>query len=377
MLAFTPADFGTTFDGDVFETEIREDVERIATAIVRVGVDIGEVRGRVNNLVQPIVEGGSSHLLDHLKSGLIADLINADAGNLWGGEADWSFEPEPEMPQEDVIDGSDPSGFVDISPSGSTPQDGLFVAEGDDQETQEVHQMLSSLSYVPAGWDSDDSTSGVAERFDSAASLVSDSVSSRLQPQTAEQPDKLINNLAEQLRATDPPLPSQADTKSGRTADGGLLPIERESLKGIPAAEYDDQGSLLETPVEMDKAQGKFQAFEVSTSEEIPVSAAPRNEDGAQLDRLLLPHGELPTIRGLDMNADSAADFVATGSSAMVDENDSEDTQPEVAIETDAARPLNVALAGAVVLAGHIVRTTYVRKPDDKTVGQQDTRIRS
>jgi hypothetical protein len=89
-------------------------------------------------------------------------------------------------------------------------------------------------------------------------------------PRTSEQP---VGGALDASPATVTGVPIV-----GEVAEGGMVALLRDvvvkqSIAAEPAAVNID--SLLGVPVRMDSAHGKFQAFEVSTGEDAPPSAAP------------------------------------------------------------------------------------------------------
>ena len=366
MLSFAPSDAGYYVENDDLQSAIWSNVEEVAGAIVQIGLDAGTIRDRISGVVLPILSRGDDSLfVDHLKSGLIADLIGSSSPERsWADEVETSFEQEPDFTSE-IPDDGEPSGFVDIGPPDTLPVDGLYVGEAEDHETQQVHEMLSSLSYLPAGWDQEPAGATSGSTIADAASVTSGKLTAEVTTLTTPQRERVEILANDPLQPSELSLVPEKKDRQSDSSEGGLIPLQRGLLQDNSTTEAHGKSSLLQTPVEMDKTQGKFQAFEVSTTEALPAPAAPSSSDGARLDQLLLLIEQTELVPTSDAVAIDGIGIAAGELQAAGDTESEEDQEPAVAA-TSPVQPLGAAVATAAVVAGHIVWTTYIRKPDDR-----------
>ena len=165
----------------------------------------------------------------------------------------------PEAPSGDWQEPSDPGGLIDIGDVENSGPD-TFVDPAAKREELAVIEMLAALSYRPG-------------RKGSESNLQSDLAA-----------DELNSGFSEDNAASGQPLQS-ADS------EGGMMEIAADAVISKFAEEETppntETESLNEIPVRMDNAYGKFQMFEVSTTEvTAPGSVTPLSQPAARTEHI-------------------------------------------------------------------------------------------
>jgi hypothetical protein len=120
-------------------------------------------------------------------------------------------------------------------------------------------------------------------------------------------PDPQAANADERLSDSVEPMPLELDADNEQSdaahialstarfaptnetaSEGGMVGLVRDKLSDRSAIMEPgllaNSESLLDSPVRMDSAYGKFQVFEISTADELPRPPAPSPADGAKVD---------------------------------------------------------------------------------------------
>lgn len=153
--------------------------------------------------------------------------------------------PTPPVPDATPEAPGESGGLVEVGPE-TEPENSTGVAPYDDPSPREVRsvlQMLAALKYPISGGEN------VAE-FDSK-----------------------FDDAEQHVRRLETVLTETVLTET----DGGAVAIAIQDIADEFAAAgppHIDEASLLEISVQMDRSAGRFQAFEVLTSEEVPLPAA-------------------------------------------------------------------------------------------------------
>jgi hypothetical protein len=197
-------------------------------------------------------------------------------GHDWVNGLPWTLAPQPQWPADSQAPDA-PSEYIDTGTLQDATSNGFFSTPTAEQETRDVLQMLSALKYLPHDFNSQTATSRRSVEDDSAQQPLQQS-EVEVSP-SSEQPTLQVERVTP---------PAEADTAQvdRHAAEGGMVALGRHALEES-ATESEPRASVktrLQLPVQMDSVYGKFQAFEVSTSEDIsPPVAAPRGEDAPSL----------------------------------------------------------------------------------------------
>jgi hypothetical protein len=166
-----------------------------------------------------------------------------------GGGFHWPDVPRDGIPNspptEAYPEDSSPEAWIDIGELDATEQSGPAgpLAGGvPDREVREVLALLAALQFVPKG-----------------EHVVADDV---------------LESLAADVTRLDQPKTADSEPFYQARAEGGMVGLVREALVEKPAADGDsaeDEGELrLNDRNDVEGIQGRFQAFEVSTTEVPP-----------------------------------------------------------------------------------------------------------
>jgi hypothetical protein len=173
------------------------------------------------------------------------------------------FEALPDVSRDPFV----PNGFIDIGVTDESVPVELFVGQEESQDHSDVLQMLSSLKYLPEDahaeaitWLYGGTPSAAHELTGDAQSIVA-----------AGPTDYLAADAVSQASARGAAKLAFVSPSQHESPEGGMVALAREvvidqavSAEPGPPVDID---SLLSVSVRMDSAYGRFQAFEISTSE--------------------------------------------------------------------------------------------------------------
>ena len=282
----------------------------------------------------------------------------------WPEGLPWGFEPEPELQPDDSQGTSGAGGYVDIGvPDFTTPSD-LFVDEAENQEADEVRHMLSSLNYLPPDLYSD--LSGESNNLGSTG--LTNPMPGELHLQATVPSQARAESVREDAPVVDEVAPTDREQSKDHDSEGGMTSLVHTELVEESEGEdafAQDRERLTEVPVQMDKAHGKIQAFEVSAGDgESP--PAPRLEHGTYLIPRSEVALELTSVPDMEPLPEVIPQLNPPASESQgIQETLVEDVQPHPGTDEGASRPLHVAIAAFVAVAVHVVRAIHTREPEE------------
>ena len=249
-----------------------------------------------------------------------------------------NLPPAPSAPP-----GSDLGGYTEIDNTDKSQPD-ILVGPASDKVAREVLEMLASLQFVPSTHDLD----------------------------TRSQPERV--DISSQSALTNATFDAHQDDDS---SEGGMIALAHDAAivhtLAKDSVSHDDLDSWLNTPVRMDTAHGKFQAFEVSASDEIPSGPAPQpNNDATYFTPLKSPVETAPAATAdptpqTSIPTDSPS--VTRSSPEAITDLVSSPAAPLDAIDKNATSQSAAAAAIFVFLAARAVRA--VRSTDSTDSADQ------
>lgn len=240
---------------------------------------------------------------------------------------DWSPPGDswtPEAPIETPPDWSDQGGPVDLG-SWTNPDKGTETKSNDD--SKEVLSVLAALSYVPS------------PRSDAAGGPVVAS-----------------------LETTSPAPASSAAT------EGGAIAIDRGQLVEPEATHDAGHEAWLEAPVQVESMRSRFQAFEISTAQQLSAAAAsPSAEcDDSPSSSSHTPVQSLPSLDDIIWGT-LPTDVSPPANPPATDDAEVEEEEPLVAPPADDRISLSLNAAAVAILMAWLAPVTRTVAHEDLT----------